>query len=314
MNRLRLALALNAGLLAAEVIGAIAFSSLALIADAAHNGSDIGALTLALIAAHLSGRPASKQHSYGFGRAEVLAALANSVLLVGVTAWVAIEAVRRFWSPVAVRGGGLALVGFAGTVVNAAAVLVLSRGRRRTLNIRAATLHMGADVAGSLAASLAGVAVLIWNARWFDPAASLMISVLVVIATWRLLTETVQVLLEGTPRAIDPHEVETVILGVAGVEGVHHLHVWTLGPETAALSGHVVATDDVRLHDAQVLADELRQLLARRFGIAHATLEMECHNCETETPVSLSPPPLPREEPAHRGRGGQRSHGSRSSG
>lgn len=289
MGRLRLALALNVSFLVVEVFGAWAFSSLALAADAAHLFSDIGALGLAMLAAHMATRPADSRRSYGLVRGEVLAALANGVLLLGVTAWVTLEAFRRIGSPGSVHGGGLALVGLAGVAVNGAATLVLWRAEHADLNLRAATLHMAADMAGSLAATAAGVAIVVWNAHWADPAASLAISALVVAATWRLMAETVNVLLEGTPRGIDPHQVEQAIRSLPGVEGVHHLHVWSLSSGVPALSGHVVSASDVRLHDAQALADAARRLVSDRFAIRHATFEMECHDCEVEKPVNLGP-------------------------
>ena len=294
MGRLRTALVLNAAFVVVEVLGAVAFSSLALVADAAHMGSDVVALTLALVAAGVARRPASKRHSYGLGRTEVLAALVNGALLVGVTIWVAVEAVRRLGDPQPVDGLGLTLVGVAGLAVNAASAVILLRDESRTLNVRAAALHMVGDAAGSAAAAAAGVAELVWGARWVDPLASLAICALVVTATWRLLREAVQVLLEGTPLGLDPHEVETEILRLPGVEGVHHLHVWSLGSGVPALSAHVLAEQRYTLHEAQALAAAVRALLSERFGIRHATLEMECHNCETEeTPVSLSPPARP---------------------
>ena len=291
MGRLRAALVLNAAFVAVEVLGAIAFSSLALLADAAHMGTDVVALVLALVAAGVARRPASKRHSYGLGRTEVLAALVNGALLVGVTIWVAVEAVRRLGDPQPVEGLGLTLVGVGGLAVNAASAVILLRDESRTLNVRAAALHMVGDAAGSAAAVTAGVAVLVWDARWVDPLASLAICALVVAATWRLLREAVQVLLEGTPFGLDPHEIETEIRRLPGVEGVHHLHVWSLSSGVPALSAHVLAEPRYTLHEAQALAAAVRTLLSDRFGIRHATLEMECHNCETEeTPVSLSPP------------------------
>ncbi len=277
-----LSLAANGGFMVVEVLGGLLFRSLALLADAAHMVSDVAGLGIALVAQQLLDRRASERHTYGLQRAEVLAAQANGVTLLAVAGWVAFEAVRRIGQPVDVVGGGLLAVAAAGLAVNLASAVALARAGQHTLNMRAAFVHMIADAAGSVAAMVAGVAVLVWDAQWVDPAASILIAALVLWSAWGLLRDTTQVLLEGTPRGMDASEVEAALAGSDGVEAVHHLHLWNLASDVPALSAHVVLEGEVSLHEAQRDGERLKALLEDRFGIAHATLELECHPCDTD--------------------------------
>jgi cobalt-zinc-cadmium efflux system protein len=270
----------NAGFMAVEVVGGIAFHSLALLADAGHMLSDVAGLAIALVAQRLLSRPASSRHSFGLQRAEVLGALANGVILLAVAAWITWEAIGRLGAPPEVEGMGMMVVASIGLAVNLGSALLLARAAGRSVNMRGAVLHMGVDAAGSVAAMVAALGVLVWRANWLDPVVSLLVVGLVVWSVWKLLTETVHVLLEGTPRDIDLEEVERALQGDNFVEGVHHLHVWSLASEVPALSAHVVLSSDFTLHDAQVQSDRLRRSLSERFGINHATLELECHSCE----------------------------------
>ena len=149
--------------------------------------------------------------------------------------------------------------------------------------MQGAVLHMAADAAGSVAAIATGVAVLVWDATWVDPVASLVVVALVLWSVWGLLCDTTHVLMEGTPRGTDPVQVETALAGEPGVEGVHHLHLWNLASDVPALSAHVVLAGQPTLHEAQESAETLKAMLEQRYGIAHVTLELECHGCETPT-------------------------------
>ena len=293
------ALIANGAFLVVELIGGIAFNALVLVADAAHMLSDVGALAVALVAQRLLDRPASVRHSYGLQRAEVLAAQVNSFVLVAVSGWIAYEAISRIGSAGDVSGGGLLAVAVVGLVVNAASMVVLARNAGNSLNMRGAVLHMASDAGGSVAAIATGVAVLAWGATWVDPVASLVVVALVLWSVWGLLRDTTHVLMEGTPRGTDPVQVETALAGEPGVEGVHHLHLWNLASDVPALSAHVVLAGQPRLHEAQESADTLKTMLEERYGIAHVTLELECHGCETPVHDDQSdvpgttPPPRP---------------------
>lgn len=274
-----LALGANAAFLVVEVVAAGVFGSLALMADAAHMGSDVAALAIAIVAQRLVERPATARHSYGLQRADVLAAQLNGFGLVAVTGWIFYEAWDRFRDPVEVVGGGLLAVALAGLAVNLVSAWLLGRARGRSLNMHGAFAHMVADAVSSVGAVVAGVAVLLWGAAWADAAVSVLIGVLVLWSAWALLRDTTQVLLEGTPRGLDAEAVEAALAAQDDVERVHHLHLWNLASDTPALSGHVVLRGGMTLHDAQERADQLKAMLAERFGIDHATLELECHPC-----------------------------------
>lgn len=276
---LHIALAANGGFLVAEVVGGLAFNSLALLADAAHMLSDVVALTIALVAQRLTERPASAKHTFGLQRAEVVGAQANAVLLLAATAWIVYEAIGRFDSPADVSGTGLLVIAAGGLAVNVASAFVLARVAGRSLNMRGALLHMTLDAAGSIAAIAAGIAVIVARVTWVDPAASIAIAALVVWSAWRLLKEATHVLMEGAPRGIDAQEVERFIADDEAVEDVHHVHVWNIASDKAALSAHVVIGGEVTLHEAQVEGDRIRTKVLERFGIEHTTFELECHAC-----------------------------------
>lgn len=289
---LRGVLAANAALLVVELLGGLAFHSLALLADAAHLGSDVVGLSIALVAETLMARPASTSHSYGLQRAEVLGAQANALILVVTSAWVVFEAVRRIGHVGPINGAGVVAVAALGLLVNVLGAWAIARVQGRDLNLRGAFVHLAADAAGSVAAIGAGVAVLAFSARWVDPLVSMVIAVLVVWSAWSLLRETTRVLLEGTPRGLDPGVVAGAIAAEPGIAAVHHLHLWSLASDSTALSVHlVVAQDELSLHDAQQRGAAVRRMLAERFGIHHATVELECHPCD------------PVEGAAHAGRG-----------
>jgi cobalt-zinc-cadmium efflux system protein len=281
---LTIALVLNGVFLGAEVIGGLAFNSLALLADAAHMGSDVIGLAIALVAQAFVSRPATDRHSFGWKRAEVLAAQLNGLILLAVSGWIIVEAVQRFGAATDVRGGGVIVIASLGLAVNAASALVLWRAQGHSLNMRGAVLHMASDAAGSVGAIVAGIAVVVWQADQVDSLASILIAGLVIWSAWSLLRDTTNVLLEGTPRGIDPDDVRSALAADPTVETVHHVHLWSVASDEPALSAHVVLAGEVTLHQAQERGDDLKTMLADRFGIDHATLELECHPCDAPAP------------------------------
>ena len=283
-----LALAANSILLVAEVLGGLAFHSLALLADASHLVSDVFGLAIALIAQRLLSRPATADHSYGLQRAEVLGGQINGLLLLTAAAGIIYEAVGRFGSPADVRGGGVLVIASIGLAVNVGSALMLVRAQGRSLNVHGAFVHMALDAVGSVGAIVASLAIIFFHARWADPAVSVAVAALVVWGAWGLLRDTTHVMLEGTPRDIDLSSVEAALLADTEVSAVHHTHLWNLASDVTAFSGHIVLAEDRTLHDAQADSDRLKHLLADRFGIDHATLELECHPCADD---AASPDP-----------------------
>jgi cobalt-zinc-cadmium efflux system protein len=276
-----IALGVNAVFLVVEIVGGLVFSSLALLADATHLATDVIGLGVALVAQVLMSRPASGRRTFGFRRAEALGAQANAVLVLGAAVWIAVEAVGRLGSQHHVDGAGLLVVAALGLVLNGGVAVLLARLGERNLNVRAVFVHVVADVATSTAAVLAGVGILVFGAVWLDPAASLAIGVLIAWSAWGLLRDTTNVLLEAAPRDVEVGDVERTLSTEPGVVAVHHLHVWEVASDLPALSAHVVLEGAPSLHDAQVRGEELKTMLMERYGIAHATLELECHECDT---------------------------------
>lgn len=274
-----------------EIVGGYLFGSLALLADGAHMTSDVLALTLALVALSLAQRAPTERHTFGLQRTEVLAAQANGVLLMVGAIAIVIEAVRRFQNPQSIDVAGVLVVGIAGLLVNVGSAFVVGRAAHGNLNLRAALWHLVFDALGSLAVVLAAIGTALFDAERLDSIASIAIAVLVVVGAWRLLRDSTRVLLEAVPTGVDVGAVRDALGAQPGVEAVHHLHVWTVGAEHAALSAHVVLSGPLSLHEAQERSVALKQVLAERFGIEHATLEVECHACVDDEVHALSPSP-----------------------
>ncbi|MBV9160249.1 MAG: cation transporter [Pseudonocardiales bacterium] len=282
-RRLGWALAIISVVLLAEVVGAALTGSLALLADAGHLATDVLGLVVALIATVLAQRPPSHYRTYGLGRAEVLAAALNALVLLVVGAVVTVEAVVRLAAPPPVAGIPLLVLGALGLVGNLAALVVLTRGgshqhgsRDRSLNLRGALLEVMGDVLGSVA--VLGVALVMLTTGWrqADPVASLAIAALIVPRALALLREAAHVLLEGTPRGVDTAEVDRMLRTVPGVRDVHDLHLWTITSGRHAVSAHLVVDEARSLHcgDASVL-DAAANQLRSHFGLTHSTLQVE---------------------------------------
>lgn len=265
-------LALLAAYTVAEVAGGLATGSLALLADAGHMLSDVLSLLLAIGAIWLARRPATPERSFGFRRAEIIAAFLNGMLLVLVAAWVLLEAIRRLPDPPEVLGGWMLAVAVGGLVVNVAAFAILARSGRESLNVRAALRHVLADALGSVGVIVASVVILTTGWELADPIVSAAIALLILASAWGVLRDSGHILLEGAPPGIATGEVERVILNVPGVESVHDLHVWTITSGFDALSAHVLVGRD---EDCHAVRRAVEQGLAASFGIRHTTLQVD---------------------------------------
>ncbi len=269
------ALGVNTALLVVEVVGGIVFGSLALLADAAHLVSDVAGLGIAVGAVILTARPVNARHSFGFARAEVMAAQLSALLLLAAGAWILVEGVTRLGDPVPVQGAGLAAVATLGLVVNAGSAVVIHRAQGESLNMRASFVHLATDAVGSLGALVAGVAIWAWGWVSADTIVSMATAALVLWTGWGLLRESTHVLMEGVPRSLDPETVAAAIARVDGVVGVHHLHLWNLASDVPAASAHVVLAGQPTLHRAQQVATAVKAALAERFALTNVTLELE---------------------------------------
>jgi cobalt-zinc-cadmium efflux system protein len=276
-RRLTWTLGLAASYMLAEAVGGWLTGSLALLADAGHMLSDAAALGLSLFAMWMAQRPPNPRRTWGYYRTEILAALANGAALVAISAWVVVEAIDRFHHPTRVDAPVMMAIAAGGLVVNLVALRILSGGRDESLNVRGAWLHVLTDALGSVQAIAAGALIWGFGWDWADPAASILISLLVVYSGWHLLRDTVGVLMEGTPSHIDLDDVRNTLAGLPGVAGVHDLHVWTITSGMEALSAHLVVEDP---SCAGVLLRSVRTSLHDRFGIHHATVQIEPEDCK----------------------------------
>ena len=286
-RRLWIALAINGSMVAVQVAGGILTGSLAVLADAGHLLSDAGSIGLALFAASLASRSGGSRRTFGYQRSEVLAALVNGLLLVGVAVAVAIAAVSRLGDPPGIDGGGVLALGLLGLAGNVAATAVLAGGRREDLNLEGALRHSLADALGSLGVVLAGAFVLAGGSSVVDPIVGLAIAALVLASSWRLIKEPVEVLMEAAPEGLDVDSLGAAICGERDVRSVHDLHVWTLTPGFGALSAHVVVLAG---SDRDLITRRLEVLLHERFGIDHTTLQIEEEAPEGLLEVERAPP------------------------
>ena len=277
--RLKIALGLTFVYMIAEAVGGWLTNSLALVADAGHMLTDVAALTLTLFAIWFASRPATSKKTYGYYRLEILAAFVNGIALVLLSIWIIYEALQRWQNPPEIAATPLTIIAFGGLVVNIVAAYLLHSDHKHDLNMRGAFLHVVGDLLGSVAAIISGVLIWSFGWMWADALGSVLISGIIIFSSWRLILDSVNVLLEGTPRHISLDAVEETILETEGVGGVHDLHVWTISSGIDALSAHISHDDSVSHSE---LLGVVRRKLHDRFGIDHLTIQMETLDLEAE--------------------------------
>ncbi|MFF4833457.1 cation diffusion facilitator family transporter [Streptomyces sp. NPDC001315] len=275
-GRLLVALSITLGVMVVEIVGGVLADSLALVADAAHMATDALGLGMALVAIHVANRPPSARRTFGYARAEILAALANCLLLLGVGGYVLYEAVQRFLTPADTEGGLMIVFGLIGLVANMISLTLLMRGQKDSLNVRGAFLEVAADALGSVAVIVSAVVILTTGRQAADPIASLVIGLMIVPRTVKLLRETLDVLLEAAPKDVDMADVRAHLLALEGVEDVHDLHAWTITSGMPVLSAHVVVHSDVlSAIGHEKMLHELQGCLGDHFDVAHCTFQLE---------------------------------------
>lgn len=276
---LKIALGLTFVYMIAEAVGGWFTNSLALLADAGHMFTDVAALSLTLFAIWFASRPATSKKTYGYYRLEILAAFINGIALALLSLWIIYEAVARWQSPPEIKGFPLLLIAGGGLGVNIISAFLLHSGHKHDLNMRGAFLHVMGDLLGSVAAIVAGILILSLGWMWADALSSVLISAIIIVGAWRLILESVNVLLEGTPSHINLSAVEEAIKATNGVEGIHDLHIWTISSGIDALSVHI-SHDESVVHSDLLVA--VRDKLHAGFEINHLTIQMETLNLETE--------------------------------
>lgn len=288
-KRLILALAITAGWFVIELAGGIYANSLALLADAAHMLTDLAALGLSLFALKISARPATPEKTYGWLRAEILGALANGIFLILIAVYIFYESYRRFLAPQEVKSIPMLVVAATGLLANLVTARLLYHSRRASLNLRGAFLHVLGDTLGSAGAVLAGVLMTVRQWYLADPIVSTIVGGLILYSSWELVTESVDVLLEGTPRHLKVTRLLSDLGAVQGVVSVHDLHVWSITSATTAMSCHVVLRQDV---DAGTTLAELSRLMREKYRIEHTTIQIEYENWMVRGGKAVSGPQL----------------------
>jgi len=269
-------LAITVAIAVAEVIGAVWTGAVVLLADAAHMAADAAGVGLSLLAAAFAARPATPRRTFGYARAEILAAMANAVLLFAMAIFVLVEAIRRLMSPPAVSSGLLIVFGVVALAANTGSLLLLRRGQAESLNVRGAFLEVGSDALGALAVIVTGVLIATTGFTRADPIAALAIGALIVPRTWRLLRDALDILLEASPRGIDLAEVRRHMTELGGVRDVHDLHAWTITSGLPVLSAHIVVDPEVLAGGrSAAMLDRLQDCLRGHFDVEHSTFQLE---------------------------------------
>lgn len=270
-----LTFALTSAYLLVEVVAGVLTGSLALLADAGHMLTDVGGLGLALFATWISQKPATPEKTYGYYRVEILAALANAVALLGISAYILYEAYRRFQDPPEVASGPMMAVALVGLAVNVVGLRLLRRGAKQSLNLQGAFLEVVSDALSSIGVLVAGAVMWITGWAYADPLVSAFIGVFILPRTWHLLSQALNVLLEGTPAHINLLALENAMLQVEGVAKVHDLHLWTITSGTDAMSAHIVLEAGAPAAKAGSVLNRLTERVDKEFGITHATIQVE---------------------------------------
>ena len=277
-SRLALSLILTLGFVFIEVAAGILGNSLALLTDAAHNLTDVIALGLSWYAIRLTSQPANARKTYGYHRAGILVALLNSTTLVLISLGIFYEAWRRFMSPPEVQADILIAVGLIAVLINLGTALLVRKGSEHDLNVRSAFVHLMGDVIATVGAVIAGLAIYFTGANWLDPLVSVLIGFLILYNAWGILRDSVEILLESTPRDIDVRHLVQDVMEVEGVMGIHDLHIWSIAQNLRTMSAHVL-TDDLPISSGADIQRQINEIVFHRYNIAHATLQLECVDC-----------------------------------
>jgi cobalt-zinc-cadmium efflux system protein len=279
---------LNIGFVVAEVIYGILADSMALIADAGHNLSDVLGLLLAWGASYLGTKEPTLKRTYGLKSTSIMAALLNAIILLVAIGGIITESVRRFLDPAPVAGMTVIIVAAVGVVINTATALLFMSGRKGDLNIRGAFLHMAADAAVSLGVVIAGIGILFTRQLWIDPVVSLLIAVVILVGTWGLLRESANLALHAVPSHIDVRDVQEHLIRVQGIEAVHDLHIWGMSTTETALTAHLIRENTGRGNDDELISRITRDL-QRAYGIDHVTLQLESRFVSMECGATCQP-------------------------
>ncbi|MCX8011011.1 MAG: cation diffusion facilitator family transporter [Ignavibacteria bacterium] len=276
--RLIVSIILNLLITVAEIIGGLLSGSLALISDALHNFSDAVSIIISYIAIKLKKRDTSYRHTFGLMRAEILAAVINSSILVGISIYLFYEAVKRFYNPEPIESSLMIIVAVIGLIANLIVTFLLKHYAKHSINIKSAYLHIISDVVSSIGVILGGVAIYLWDVTWVDPLLTILIGLYILKESYQILMKAIHILMEGAPLHIKLDDIKKEIESIDEVQDIHHLHIWTIGEKDVHLETHI-NVNDMLISQSHQLREKIEKVLEEKFGIKHITLQLECNQC-----------------------------------
>jgi cobalt-zinc-cadmium efflux system protein len=279
-SRLIISILLNALITAVEIIGGIVSGSLALISDALHNFTDVFALIISLIAVELQKHTHTETRTFGYKRAEVLAALLNAAILMAVSFFLFKEAFVRFIHPVSVKTAVMITVALIGLIANAVSALLLRKDAQGNMNIRSAYLHLFMDTLSSVAVVLGGIFIWFFGIKWIDPLLTVLIGVYVLKEGYEIVMQAVHILMQHVPKGISIKDIKSDIEQIKGIENIHHAHVWSVTEDAIYLEAHINVAEDIHLSETCLLKEKIEQLLKAKYTITHVTLQFEYNSCK----------------------------------
>ena len=283
-TRLFITILLNFTITIVEIIGGIISGSLSLISDAMHNFSDGIAIIISYIAIRLNKKPKDYHFTFGYKRAEILAAVFNASILIGISLYLFFEAYNRFVSPEQIEGGTMIIVASIGLVANVVGTLLLKAGAKDNMNIRSAYLHLFSDAVSSIGVIIGGVFIYYYNIIWIDPLITVLISLYIIKESWEIVKEAIHILMMGAPEEISIKNIEEVLNDISGVDSIHHVHFWQVNEKDIHFEAHV-KVNDMLVSKTEILIAEIEKVLLQKFNIGHVTLQFECDRCEVDSLV-----------------------------
>lgn len=280
-GRLITTMLLNILIAVVQIIGGIISGSLALISDALHNMSDAVSILISYIALRLKHHDNSERHTFGLKRAEILAAVINSAILIAIYIFLFYEAFLRFFTPNKIEAETMTFVALIGFIANLAGTILLKRDSKNSINIRSSYIHLLGDSVSSVAVILAGIAISVWNVYWIDPLLTIVIGLYIIKESYNILLEAVHVLMEGAPSEISLDEIKLEVEKFPEVKDIHHVHIWTVGDGDVHLEAHVNISD-IKISESDKLRFKIEKLIESKFNIHHITLQFECNQCLEE--------------------------------
>ena len=276
---------LNATITLAEFIGGILSNSLALLSDAIHNLSDTMAIIISYVALKTSKRKSNTKNTFGYKRIEILAALFNAFLLIGISLYLFYEAYHRFLNPEPIKGKLMFIVASVGLAGNLISVLLLHKDSSHNLNIKAAYLHLIGDTLSSVGVIIGSVLIYFWNIYWIDPLLTVIIGIVIITATWGILKETIEILMQASPSGLELKEIKTELEKHPGIKDIHHIHSWRLSDSIIHFQCHADVNKNLPINEIDTIRIELENILHKKFGIDHITIQMELDTCSKKSAI-----------------------------